>query len=121
MCRKIWNISKYDYILTIINGNKDTYRVLEETWVVHAIIFSSEQTRMVLQDDTHRTRYQPQVRILKRPTGGTSSLSGSETAKDLAQPVKTLQQREAEYAEARLRIMGASSKEETLQNSIRYL
>lgn len=74
---------------------------------------------VILQEDVPRTQYvppQPQVKILKRPSGVTKSegsllVNGEKSSK---QPIKTLQQREAEYAEARLRILGAAKNEEEI-------
>lgn len=59
-------------------------------------------------DDALRSQYvsnEPAVKILKRPT------NESHLNKDgkKAAPKKTLQQREQEYAQARLRILGESS------------
>ncbi|XP_014677521.1 PREDICTED: SUZ domain-containing protein 1-like isoform X1 [Priapulus caudatus] len=79
--------------------------------------------RPTVTEDTHRTQYQPQVRILKRPSGGAAACENG-ALKGSAQPAKTLEQREAEYAEARLRIMGAASRDDAPpppppQNSVR--
>ncbi|XP_060614820.2 SUZ RNA-binding domain-containing [Anolis sagrei] len=53
----------------------------------------------------------PQIRILKRPTSN-GVLGSPRTASRPAFPVKSLAQREAEYAEARKRILGSASPEE---------
>ncbi|CAG9812409.1 unnamed protein product [Phaedon cochleariae] len=61
-------------------------------------------------DDALRTQYvppEPSVKILKRPSKN-SHLNGDSK---VYQPKKTLQQREQEYAEARLRILGEASPE----------
>lgn len=70
---------------------------------------------MIFQgEDSLRSQYlppEPSVKILKRPSkeerlnaaGGDLSLNG------VGKPVKSLRQREAEYAEARQRIMGNAS------------
>lgn len=76
-------------------------------------------TTVILQDDMARTQYvppDPPVKILKRPanaskTEGLLLVNGEKLTK---QPIKTLQQREAEYAEARLRILGAAKSEEEI-------
>ncbi|CAI9740896.1 Hypothetical predicted protein [Octopus vulgaris] len=65
-----------------------------------------------LQEDTLRTTYQPQVKILKRQpgTGATTNRTGNSANNvSVNRPLKTLEQREAEYAEARLRIMGCAT------------
>ncbi|XP_069683677.1 SUZ RNA-binding domain-containing isoform X2 [Periplaneta americana] len=70
-----------------------------------------------------RTQYvppEPTVKILKRPARNTLHGSGDGPLLNgdskPRQPIKTLQQREQEYAEARLRILGeARSPEEQLQ------
>lgn len=53
---------------------------------------------------------EPTVKILKRPTSEKSDNKLNETKPKA--PVKTLQQREQEYAEARLRILGSAKSEE---------
>ncbi|XP_064459576.1 SUZ domain-containing protein 1-like isoform X1 [Ornithodoros turicata] len=73
----------------------------------------------VLLEDPLRTQYTPTVKILKRPpdatkSGVTANGTGSEKSPN-RQPVKTLQQREAEYAEARLRILGSARSEDDSQ------
>lgn len=72
---------------------------------------------MILNDDDClRTQYVPPektVKILKRPTNDKNN-SSSADQKPKA-PIKTLQQREQEYAEARLRILGAKSAEDELE------
>ncbi|CAL8072838.1 unnamed protein product [Orchesella dallaii] len=62
------------------------------------------------QDESMRTQYappEPRISILSRPkkkTSGEAHVSNSMKGKN--QPVKTLEQREQEYAEARRRIFG---------------
>lgn len=67
---------------------------------------------MLLSDeDCMRTQYvppEPTVKILKRPQSN-QQLSAEQKPKA---PIKTLQQREQEYAEARLRILGSAKSEE---------
>lgn len=70
----------------------------------------------VLLEDSVRTQYTPAVKILKRPpdasrSGGSVNGTGPEKS-PIRQPVKSLQQREAEYAEARLRILGSARSED---------
>lgn len=71
---------------------------------------------MMPSDDEYRTQYvapQPKLKILKRPTSGGNQTSIESRPKP---PVKTLQQREQEYAQARLRILGsARSAEESTE------
>lgn len=65
-------------------------------------------------DDCMRTQYvppEPTVKILKRPTNDKSNQLSLADQKPKA-PIKTLQQREQEYAEARLRILGSAKSEE---------
>ncbi|CAG2054329.1 unnamed protein product [Timema podura] len=73
---------------------------------------------IILRDDSFGPQ-EPTVKILKRPQRTVNGHSDSPILNgDLKprQPVKTLQQREQEYAEARLRILGeARSPEEQLQ------
>lgn len=67
----------------------------------------------LLLEEGNRTQYTPQVKILKRQTDqglGDSKNKGNKG------PQKTLQQREAEYKEARLRILGAPMATEDSNN-----
>lgn len=64
----------------------------------------------------------PQIRILKRPSANGSQSSPLNQGRPVPQ-VKSLAQREAEYAEARKRILGSASPEESPQekpNAERY-
>lgn len=74
----------------------------------------------VLLEDSLRTQYAPTVKILRRPpdanrAGGSPNGAGGADKSPSRQPVKTLQQREAEYAEARLRILGSARSEDDAQ------
>jgi hypothetical protein len=84
---------------------------------------NSSGPQITLEDNT-RTQYVPQVRILKRPNAKTINESSdksmsaldrkSMTANRSQTNNKTYEEREAEYAKARLRILGsASAQEET--------
>ncbi|CAL1609291.1 unnamed protein product [Knipowitschia caucasica] len=76
---------------------------------------SPMRTAIVIQDESLPTAPPPQIRILKRPTNnGTANNSASSSR---PQQTKTLAQREAEYAEARRRILGSASSEESPQDS----
>ncbi|GFX89050.1 hypothetical protein TNCV_2853501 [Trichonephila clavipes] len=68
-------------------------------------------------EDSSRTPYIPQVKILKRPNDAKTVVVSEKSPS--RHPAKTLQQREAEYAEARLRILGSASSEE--EQSSRYV
>jgi len=64
-------------------------------------------------EETSRTQYvppEPQVKILKRPVANSTVVINGD--KSSSKPGKSLQQREAEYAEARLRILGSAKSEE---------
>ncbi|XP_078615684.1 SUZ RNA-binding domain-containing-like [Branchiostoma floridae x Branchiostoma japonicum] len=76
---------------------------------------------IVLEEDTQRTQYQPQLKILKRPTNSPDTSSPNSTDGKPKAKHKTLAQREAEYAEARLRILGATSAEETQEERPAHL
>lgn len=57
---------------------------------------------------------EPSIRILKRPS---SLASGQLNGENRARPVKTLEQRQKEYEEARLRILGeARSPEDVIDD-----
>lgn len=70
---------------------------------------------MLLNDDEClRAQYvppEPTVKILKRPSNDKSNQQLLSEQKTKA-PIKTLKQREQEYAEARLRILGSAKSEE---------
>ncbi|XP_038209808.1 SUZ domain-containing protein 1-like [Zerene cesonia] len=62
---------------------------------------------------------EPAIRILKRPS---SMSSGQLNGENRARPVKTLEQRQKEYEEARLRILGeARSPEDVIDDNLSRL
>ncbi|KAK7884762.1 hypothetical protein WMY93_027885 [Mugilogobius chulae] len=70
---------------------------------------------MVIQDESQPAAPPPQIRILKRPTN--NGMIGSPMNQSRPTPqVKSLAQREAEYAEARKRILGSACPEDTPQD-----
>uniref|UniRef100_A0A8C6SI79 SUZ RNA-binding domain-containing n=1 Tax=Neogobius melanostomus TaxID=47308 RepID=A0A8C6SI79_9GOBI len=73
------------------------------------------RTAIVIQDDSLPAAPPPQIRILKRPTNNDTTNSSASSARP--QQTKTLAQREAEYAEARRRIWGSASSDDTPQDS----
>ncbi|KAL0978071.1 hypothetical protein UPYG_G00165540 [Umbra pygmaea] len=73
------------------------------------------RTAVVTQDDSQPSAPPPQIRILKRPSSNGSLGSSGSSSRPTQQP-KSLAQREAEYAEARRRILGSASSEETPQD-----
>ncbi|XP_060930170.1 SUZ domain-containing protein 1 isoform X1 [Limanda limanda] len=73
------------------------------------------KTTMMIQDDSQPAVPPPQIRILKRPTNNGALGSPSNQNRPTPQ-VKSLAQREAEYAEARKRILGSACPEETPQD-----
>ncbi|XP_065506361.1 SUZ domain-containing protein 1 [Caloenas nicobarica] len=78
---------------------------------------SPPKVPIVIQDDSLTAGPPPQIRILKRPTTN-GVLSNPHSASRPAFPVKSLAQREAEYAEARKRILGSASPEEEQEKPI---
>ncbi|ODN05486.1 SUZ domain-containing protein 1 [Orchesella cincta] len=65
------------------------------------------------QEESMRTQYvapEPRISILSRPKKKTPGDDVSNSMKGKNQPVKTLEQREQEYAEARRRIFGAEGE-----------
>lgn len=73
---------------------------------------SPVRTAIVIQDESLPAAPPPQIRILKRPSnnGTTGNMASSSRP---SQQMKSLAQREAEYAEARKRILGSASSDET--------
>lgn len=74
---------------------------------------SRQLAAMLLNDDDCMRSYvqpAPAVKILKRPTNDRANQVAVEQKPKA--PIKTLQQREQEYAEARLRILGSAKSEE---------
>lgn len=77
---------------------------------------SPVRTAIVIQDDSLPAAPPPQIRILKRPSNnGTAGNPAS--ASRPSQQMKSLAQREAEYAEARRRILGSASSDDTPQDN----
>ncbi|CAB1336371.1 unnamed protein product [Coregonus sp. 'balchen'] len=72
------------------------------------------KTAIVIQDDSPHAALPPQIRILKRPSSN-GSLGSPQGQNRPAPQVKSLAQREAAYAEARKRILGSASPEESPQ------
>ncbi|CDQ59111.1 unnamed protein product [Oncorhynchus mykiss] len=72
------------------------------------------KTGVVIQDDSPHAAPPPQIRILKRPSSN-GSLGSPQGQNRPVPQVKSLAQREAEYAEARKRILGSASPEESPQ------
>ncbi len=72
------------------------------------------RTAIVIQDDSLPAAPPPQIRILKRPSSN-GSLGSSVTQTRPSPQVKSLAQREAEYAEARKRILGSATPDDTPQ------
>ncbi|OWF46690.1 SUZ domain-containing protein 1-like isoform X1 [Mizuhopecten yessoensis] len=70
-----------------------------------------KMTGSLVLENQDRTQYQPQVRILKRRSdpGATASSQQDASKGSVNKHNKTLEQREKEYAEARLRILGCAS------------
>ncbi|XP_044728463.1 SUZ domain-containing protein 1 isoform X2 [Chrysoperla carnea] len=115
--------------------NKDTeifesWEDIEDTTVLdrklneYLPIKSSNETQLksgpfnmiIVGEDALRSQYvppEPTVKILKRPSSNGTQSDKQVTNIKPIQPMKTLRQREQEYAEARLRILGeAKSPEE---------
>uniref|UniRef100_H2TQX6 SUZ RNA-binding domain-containing n=1 Tax=Takifugu rubripes TaxID=31033 RepID=H2TQX6_TAKRU len=67
---------------------------------------SPVRTAIVIQDDSLPAAPPPQIRILKRPTNNGTSGNPASLSRP-TQQMKSLAQREAEYAEARRRILGS--------------
>ncbi|XP_020916829.1 SUZ domain-containing protein 1, partial [Exaiptasia diaphana] len=61
---------------------------------------SDVKVSVVIQDDTNRTQYKPQLRILKRPDSGNFNSGQSAQEKNEGPIRKSLAERQAEYAEA---------------------
>lgn len=62
----------------------------------------------LLQEESQRTAYQPQLRILKRPTEAGGDQSAEQNKDQHKTKQKTLAEREEEYKQARLRILGSA-------------
>ncbi|AWP02820.1 putative SUZ domain-containing protein 1-like [Scophthalmus maximus] len=77
---------------------------------------SPVQTAIVIQDDSLPAAPPPQIRILKRPSNNGSA--GNPASSSRPSQMKSLAQREAEYAEARKRILGSASSDETPQDNL---
>lgn len=73
------------------------------------------RTGVVIQDDSLPAAPPPQIRILKRPSNN-GMMGNPSSASRPSQQMKSLAQREAEYAEARRRILGSATSEDALQD-----
>ncbi|CAL8338589.1 unnamed protein product [Merluccius merluccius] len=73
------------------------------------------RTGVVIQDDSLPAAPPPQIRILKRPSNNGTMGNPSSSSRP-SQQMKSLAQREAEYAEARRRILGSASSEDAPQD-----
>jgi len=76
-------------------------------------VMSKTTDNVIVTEDTHRTQYKPQIRILKREPQDSAHNSrthpnGVEDKLEAKPKAKTLAQRQAEYDEARRRILGSS-------------
>ncbi|XP_068449951.1 SUZ RNA-binding domain-containing-like [Clinocottus analis] len=76
---------------------------------------SPVKTAIVIQDDSMPAAPPPQIRILKRPSN--NGTAGNLASTRPSQQMKSLAQREAEYAEARRRILGSASSDDTPQDN----
>uniref|UniRef100_UPI0037E8AA5A SUZ RNA-binding domain-containing-like n=1 Tax=Semicossyphus pulcher TaxID=241346 RepID=UPI0037E8AA5A len=76
---------------------------------------SPVRTAIVIQDDSLPAAPPPQIRILKRPSN--NGTTGNAASTRPSQQMKSLAQREAEYAEARRRILGSASSDDTAQDN----
>ncbi|XP_041480239.1 SUZ domain-containing protein 1-like isoform X2 [Lytechinus variegatus] len=63
---------------------------------------------VLLEEESQRTTYQPQLRILKRPTEAGGDQNATENKDVNKTKQKTLAEREEEYKQARLRILGSA-------------
>ncbi|XP_055919594.1 SUZ domain-containing protein 1 [Eupeodes corollae] len=70
-----------------------------------------QQTENEYKSSNYTTEVMPTVKILRRPVQNNSVANRSNGVRP-KQPIKTLQQREQEYAEARLRILGSAKNPE---------
>lgn len=102
-----------------LNIALESYKNFEATFAfsISRKSTSPPKVPIVIQDDSLPSGPPPQIRILKRPTSNGVVSSPNSTSRP-ALPVKSLAQREAEYAEARKRILGSASPEEEQEKPI---
>ncbi len=77
---------------------------------------SPVRTAIVIQDDSLPAAPPPQIRILKRPSNNGTAGNPASSSRP-SQQMKSLAQREAEYAEARRRILGSASSDDMPQDN----
>ncbi|XP_061641182.1 SUZ domain-containing protein 1-like isoform X2 [Phyllopteryx taeniolatus] len=77
---------------------------------------SPVRTAIVIQDESLPAAPPPQIRILKRPSNNGTAGNPASSSRP-SQQMKSLAQREAEYAEARRRILGSASSDDTPQDN----
>ncbi|XP_038078321.1 SUZ domain-containing protein 1-like [Patiria miniata] len=78
----------------------------------------SAQAPIMLQEDSTRTAYQPQLKILKRQPGSDTNGDLDRESKQTMGKTKSLAEREAAYAEARKRIMGSAASQEDSRQGV---
>lgn len=126
-CHKslIQHLNYYRLLLPLFQGPLPVFHMTNSVWIVSCWSAFREssinsprsplKSTMVIQDDSLPAAPPPQIRILKRPTSNGSL--GSPLNQNRPTPqVKSLAQREAEYAEARKRILGSACPEEMPQD-----
>uniref|UniRef100_A0A3Q2DLJ2 SUZ RNA-binding domain-containing n=1 Tax=Cyprinodon variegatus TaxID=28743 RepID=A0A3Q2DLJ2_CYPVA len=107
------NVYSHESLFVLLSPQEMEKR-LEEKLRISPREKSPLKTTMVIQDNSLPTAPSPQIRILKRPASN-GSLASSMNPNRPTPQVKSLAQREAEYAEARKRILGSACPEETPQ------
>ncbi|CAD7086035.1 unnamed protein product [Hermetia illucens] len=102
--------------------NNQIHQIRREIDISTVVPLPNGLQRMVIPpDDFYGNSYtqppKPAVTILRRPTQQSNDAKSSEVKPKA--PIKTLQQREQEYAKARLRILGsAKNPEDELESAI---
>lgn len=75
------------------------------------------QPKVILEDDT-RTQFVPKLRILNRPNARSEATKDVRTSEEIQRALKkSFEEKQAEYAKARLRILGALPSEEDVPES----
>ena len=113
---------KHTYKSKVVIVNYSRKHPLLVTYFFHSLIRKSGlssgssvvRTGVVIQDDSLPAAPPPQIRILKRPSN--NGMMGNPSSSRPSQQMKSLAQREAEYAEARRRILGSASSDDTPQD-----
>uniref|UniRef100_A0A3B3TXN7 SUZ RNA-binding domain-containing n=1 Tax=Poecilia latipinna TaxID=48699 RepID=A0A3B3TXN7_9TELE len=105
-----FDVCSHEFLFALLSPQEMEKRLEEKLRIINDL--KTQLSRLF--DNSLPAGPPPQIRILKRPASN-GSLASSMNPNRPTPQVKSLAQREAEYAEARKRILGSACPEETPQ------